>query len=84
MDFQGGAQSRALQAAVVIYARFGTLKTFQTLTADLQPATSGQMIAEKQPTSGLLPEKKQMRIQSPQPGGTPQRGAGGYQLMLKT
>ena len=33
-----------------MYILLGALEAFQTLAADLQPAASGPMIAEKQPT----------------------------------
>ena len=38
--------------------KFRALKTFQTLTADLQPAASAPMTAEKQPTWTLLKSRR--------------------------
>ena len=38
------------EAAVAIYGFSGALEALLTLTADLQPAASGPMTAEKQPT----------------------------------
>ena len=58
MDFPGGTGSNARQVVGAINVIFDTLKPLQTLTADQQKETSGPMTAEKQPTSGLLPEKK--------------------------
>jgi len=40
MDFRVGTGFKAGQVAVVNHTEFGTLKPLQTLTADLQKATS--------------------------------------------
>ena len=52
MDFQGENQIHYNGVVVVSQGKFGALeaKALQTLTADLQPAASGQMAAEKRPT----------------------------------
>ena len=50
MKFRVGTRSTARQVAVVIYIIFGALKAVRTVIANLQPAASGSMTGEKQPT----------------------------------
>ena len=50
MDFHGGARSTIQQVVVVNEGKSAALEALQSLIADLQPAASGPMTAEKQQT----------------------------------
>ena len=49
IDFPGGTGSKAGRVALVNHVESSAFKAFQTVTADLQPAASGPMPAQKRP-----------------------------------
>ena len=50
MDFRSATRSKGPRVVTLINDRLGALEALQSLIADLQPAASGPMTAEKQTT----------------------------------